>query len=66
MRRFLLLLDPLAMAAAASNIYLSGGRYVYTDNAYVQADKVAITAGAAALNGEITHQALTIAYLNDF
>ena len=65
-RRFLLLLGPLAVAAAASYIYLSGGRYVYADKAYVHADKVAIIAGAAPLNGEITHQALTIAYLNDF
>jgi len=43
-RRFLLLLGPVAVAAAASYIYLTGGRYVDTDNAYVQADKVAITA----------------------
>jgi len=43
-RRFFLLLGPVAVIAAASYIYLTGGRYVHTDNAYVQADKVAITA----------------------
>ncbi len=43
-RRFLLTLGPAAVAAATAYLYLTGGRYVQSDNAYVQADKVAISA----------------------
>jgi len=42
-RRLLLILGPLAVLAGSSYIYLTGGRYVHTDNSYVQADKVAIS-----------------------
>ncbi len=34
---------PLALAVAGGYYWLSGGRYVSTDNAYVQQDKVAVT-----------------------
>lgn len=50
-RRFLLLLGPFFVAAATSYIYWTGGRYVQTDNAYLQADKVAIS---AEVSGSIT------------
>lgn len=43
-RRFLLLVVvPLVAAVAGLTIYLNGGRYVTTDNAYVGAQKVLIT-----------------------
>ena len=35
---------PLALAVVGAYLWLSGGRYVSTDNAYVQQDKVAISA----------------------
>lgn len=38
------LIGPLAAVAAGGYIYLSGGRYVSTDNAYVKADKIAVSA----------------------
>lgn len=44
LRRVLLSLGPLAAIALAAWFYLAGGRYVGTDNAYVQADMLAITA----------------------
>jgi membrane fusion protein (multidrug efflux system) len=42
-RLFLLLLGPLVLIAAGIYMYVSGGRYVTTDNAYVQADKLTVT-----------------------
>ena len=42
-RRFFLVLGPLAVAVVAAYMYLTGGRFVDTDNAYVQADKAAIS-----------------------
>lgn len=41
--RMLMLLVPLALAAIGGYVWLSGGRYVSTDNAYVQQDKVAVS-----------------------
>ncbi|MFO1080733.1 MAG: HlyD family secretion protein [Reyranellaceae bacterium] len=41
-RRALLALGPLVVLAGATALYLSGGRTVSTDNAYVQAPKVTI------------------------
>ncbi|WP_421998513.1 HlyD family secretion protein [Reyranella sp.] len=41
-RRLLLVAGPLVVVAAALFAYLSGGRYVSTDNAYVQAGKVTV------------------------
>ncbi len=43
-RRFFLILGPLAVAVVSAYMYLAGGRFIETDNAYIQADKVAITA----------------------
>jgi membrane fusion protein (multidrug efflux system) len=42
--RVLLLLGPLLLLGAGLWIYLAGGRYVSTDNAYVRADKLSVTA----------------------
>jgi len=41
--KLLLILGPTVVAVAAAVIYWTGGRYVTTDNAYVQADKVIIS-----------------------
>lgn len=46
-RRVLLLGVPLLVALAAIGIYLHGGRYVETDNAYLKADKLPISAEVA-------------------
>src|SRR5437868_1204435 len=37
LRRILLLIGPVLMVAAGLYFYLSGGRYVSTDNAYIRA-----------------------------
>jgi membrane fusion protein, multidrug efflux system len=44
LRRTLLLLGPIVVAVAGAYVYFTGGRYVSTDNAYLQSDKVAISA----------------------
>jgi membrane fusion protein (multidrug efflux system) len=51
MRRFFLLLGPLVVLAGAGYFYVTEGRIVSTDNAYVQADKVTIS---AEVSGPIT------------
>ncbi|SDO57563.1 HlyD family secretion protein [Desulforhopalus singaporensis] len=43
-RLFFLVLGPLVVVAVSLFFYLTGGRFVETDNAYVQADKVAVSA----------------------
>jgi membrane fusion protein (multidrug efflux system) len=40
----LLLIGPVAAALAGGYVYISGGRYVSTENAYVKADKVTLGA----------------------
>lgn len=52
-RRLLLLLGPLAAIAAGGYFYLTGGRYVSTENAYVRADKVMISAEVSGLISEV-------------
>jgi len=42
-RRFFLTLGPLLVAAVSLYFYWTGGRYIHTDNAYVQADKTAVS-----------------------
>ncbi len=44
MRYVLLLVLPLVAALAVAGFYLHGGRFVETDNAYVKADKVPVSA----------------------
>ena len=43
LRRFLLLVVPVIAIAAGLAVYLHGGRYISTDNAYVSAQKVLVT-----------------------
>ncbi|MEI8179377.1 HlyD family secretion protein [Aestuariivirga sp.] len=43
LRRFLLLVVPAIAIAAGLGVYLNGGRYISTDNAYVSAQKVLVT-----------------------
>lgn len=47
LRRWLLLGVPAIAALLGGWVYLSGGRYVETDNAYLKADKVAISSAVA-------------------
>lgn len=49
----LLLLGPIVVAIAASYFYFTGGRYVATENAYVKADKVMISAEISGLISEV-------------
>lgn len=43
-RLILLVVVPLIAALAVGVVYLKGGRYVETDNAYIKADKVSVSA----------------------
>lgn len=43
-RRFFLTLGPVCVAVVSLYVYWTGGRYVDTDNAYIQADKTAVSA----------------------
>jgi membrane fusion protein (multidrug efflux system) len=52
LRLILLVILPLIAAGAGLAFYLSGGRYVSTDNAYVGAQKVLITPD---ISGKISH-----------
>lgn len=53
LRRILLLLGPVLMVAAGLYFYLSGGRYVSTDNAYVRADKLNVATDVSGIVTEI-------------
>ena len=55
LRMMLLVVLPLIAAGAGAGIYLMGGRYITTDNAYVGAQKVLITPEVA---GRIVHIAV--------
>ena len=52
-RRILLLLGPLVVGAASLYVFLAGGRYVSTDNAYVRADKLTLTTDVSGVVTEI-------------
>jgi membrane fusion protein, multidrug efflux system len=47
-RLLLILLGPLVVLAVAAYLYLSGGRYASTDDAYVKADKISVSADVGA------------------
>ena len=49
----LLVLGPTALAVAAVYLWLAGGRFVQTDNAYVRADKVTLSTDVAGLVVEV-------------
>jgi membrane fusion protein, multidrug efflux system len=53
LRRVLLLLGPVLMIAAGVHLYLTGGRYVSTDNAYVRADKLNVATDVSGIVAEI-------------
>ena len=53
LRSLLLVLGPLVVVAAGGYLYLTGGRYVSTDDAYVRYDKVLISSDVA---GRVTQQ----------
>jgi membrane fusion protein (multidrug efflux system) len=52
-RRLLLLGGPLVVAVVVGWMWLTGGRYVSTDNAYVKADKLNLAADVAGFVAEI-------------
>ncbi|MBI1773791.1 MAG: HlyD family secretion protein [Proteobacteria bacterium] len=51
LRAFLLALGPAVVLAGAGYVYVTGGRYVGTDNAYVRAEKVSVSAD---ISGRVT------------
>lgn len=53
LRRVLLVLGPLAFVIVGIYLYLSGGRYVSTDNAYLRADKLSITTDVPGFVAEV-------------
>jgi membrane fusion protein (multidrug efflux system) len=55
-RVVLLVIVPLIAALAVLGIYLHGGRYVETDNAYVKADKVPVSAEVSGAIREVLVQ----------
>jgi membrane fusion protein (multidrug efflux system) len=55
LRTILLVVLPLAAVVIGAGIYLTGGRYVSTDNAYVGAQKVLITPD---VSGKVVHIAV--------
>jgi len=55
LRRTLLIVLPLAAALIGGTIYMLGGRYISTDNAYVGAQKVLITPD---ISGKVVHVAV--------
>ncbi|WP_414473145.1 HlyD family secretion protein [Microvirga sp. M2] len=54
LRRVLLIVGPLVVAVAALAFYLSGGRYVSEENAYVQANTVSISPQVTGLVAQIS------------
>jgi len=53
LRHILLLLGPVLLVLVGLYMYLSGGRYVSTDNAYVKADKLSIATDVPGFVAEI-------------
>jgi membrane fusion protein (multidrug efflux system) len=53
LRFALLVIVPLVLLVGAGLVYLTGGRYVSTDDAYVKADKVTITAEVSGRVNEV-------------
>ena len=48
-RRVLMLLGPVVILAGAAFVYITGGRYVSTDNAYIKADTVMVAVETSGL-----------------
>lgn len=55
-RLLLLIVIPVILAIAGGLIFLNGGRYVETDNAYIKADKIPISAEVAGIIKEVPVQ----------
>jgi membrane fusion protein, multidrug efflux system len=55
-RLILLIVVPLIAALAATVVYLEGGRQVETDNAYIKADKVPVSADVSGTISEVMVQ----------
>jgi membrane fusion protein (multidrug efflux system) len=53
LRRTLLVLGPVIAVAAGGYFYLTGGRYVATDNAYVKADKLNLATDVSGIVAKI-------------
>src|SRR5690348_13224317 len=53
LRTVLLLAGPLVLVLVAAWLYFSGGRWVGTDDAYVQADTVAISTDVSGIIAEV-------------
>jgi membrane fusion protein, multidrug efflux system len=53
LRRLLFLLGPIVLLGGAGGMYLTGGRYISTDNAYVRADKVTISTDVSGIVAEV-------------
>jgi membrane fusion protein (multidrug efflux system) len=53
LRRILLALGPIILIVAAGWLYFTGGRYVSTDDAYVQADTVALATDVSGIVKEV-------------
>jgi membrane fusion protein (multidrug efflux system) len=53
LRRILLALGPLVLIVVGSWLYFSGGRYVSTDDAYVQADTTSIATDISGMVAEV-------------
>jgi membrane fusion protein (multidrug efflux system) len=52
-RGLLLLLGPAVLIVLAIHLYLAGGRFVHTDNAYVRADKVTISTDVSGVVADV-------------
>ncbi|MDO8774000.1 MAG: HlyD family secretion protein [Burkholderiaceae bacterium] len=61
MRWILLIVVPLIAAVVVGAVYLKGGRFVETDNAYVKADKVPVSAEVSgAIKEVLVHENQTV------
>jgi membrane fusion protein, multidrug efflux system len=60
-RPILMLVVPLLIALGAGYLYLTGGRYVSTDDAYVRADKLAVSTDVSGIVQQIgVHEGETV------
>src|SRR3954471_21408714 len=53
LRRVLIALGPLVLLGGGVTMYLAGGRYVSTDNAYVRADKMTVATDVSGIVAEV-------------
>src|SRR3954471_9700934 len=53
LRRVLIALGPVVLLGSGVTMYLAGGRYVSTDNAYVRADKMTVATDVSGIVAEV-------------